>query len=100
MFLHVGFQKGWTHCPGLLSRRYQSFQNMPELEPWYEDQYVVTLLVWCPGSGESDGGILASQPDVSPLSMSGGGTRGFWALSNRDGFGIHIRIYGEPFSRV
>ncbi|KAJ3478012.1 hypothetical protein NLI96_g10059 [Meripilus lineatus] len=56
-----------------------AFSSHPSLRKWYDQGCVVTLLVWDDDRGEYRS-FLVSRPVISPRSLTGRGTRGYWAL--------------------
>ncbi|KAJ3475891.1 hypothetical protein NLI96_g11530 [Meripilus lineatus] len=94
------FERGWDptvliSSPEDIAAFGNACEKEADLKVWYDKDYVVTLLVWVPGDNEQSKGefleYLVSRPVVSPLSMAGRGTRGFWALSKKDGSIVFVK---------
>lgn len=74
------FERGWDPTIVVSSKAdHEAFGSHPSLKDWYEEDYVVTVLVW-DKVDEKYKSFLVSRPVVSPLSMAGRATRGYWAL--------------------
>ncbi|KAJ3483563.1 hypothetical protein NLI96_g6237 [Meripilus lineatus] len=83
--------RGWDPTVLAASREDESaFAQHPVLEEWYEDGSVAKIFVWDPEK-ERILEFLVSRAVVSPLSMVGRCTRGFWALDKATGSVVFVK---------
>ncbi|KAJ3476890.1 hypothetical protein NLI96_g10846 [Meripilus lineatus] len=90
--------RGWDPTALVASKEDESAcAHNSALKEWYEEGSVAKLLVWDPEK-EKFFELLVSRPVVSPLSMVGRCTRGFWALDKATGLVVFVkdtwRVFG------
>ncbi|KAJ3475892.1 hypothetical protein NLI96_g11532 [Meripilus lineatus] len=83
--------RGWDPTVLIASKEDESaFAQHPVLKEWYEEGSVAKLLTW-DQEKERFLELLVSCSAVSPLSMVGRGTRGFWALDKATGLVVFVK---------
>ena len=93
--------RGWDPTVLVASKEEElAFAHNPVLKEWYEEGSVVKLLGW-DSERERLSEFLVSLPVVSPSTMFGKCTRGFWALDKETGLVVFVkdawRVFGtEP----
>lgn len=92
-------ERGWDPTVVMASDEERAaFAGNPGLSEWYEEGYVVKMLVWDPEEEEPQA-FLVSRPMISPLSVTGRGTRGYMALDIATGGIVFVKDTWRPSLR-